>query len=237
MSQASLPVYCQIANKLRRDIVASVYRLGERLPTEMELSDRFGVNRHTLRRAISVLENEGLVKIDRGRGMFVTAVPITIAIDKQSSDRDSLEAQGFQVRRQLLQTAELVADATLAKQLEISIGRTVVLLEWLSFADRLPVSITSSYFPDIRFPGLAERCLHYASTAELLQREYDCLVQRRSTTVSVQSASVNDVKWLELPPHAAVLLSESTYVDRQNQVIEYGVTRFRGDRMQLMFAS
>ncbi|TVQ21592.1 MAG: GntR family transcriptional regulator, partial [Leptolyngbya sp. DLM2.Bin15] len=55
MHQEDLPLYLQIAGQLRRNIQESVFKVGDRLPTETELSERFGVNRHTLRRAIEVL--------------------------------------------------------------------------------------------------------------------------------------------------------------------------------------
>ena len=59
----------QIADALRDEIASGVLAAGERMPTEAELALRFGVNRHTLRRALAALAADGLVRADQGRGM------------------------------------------------------------------------------------------------------------------------------------------------------------------------
>ncbi len=67
MNREALPVYTQIAEKLRQNIHQGIYQVGDKLPTESQLSEYFAVNRHTLRRAIAMLENEGLLRVDQGR--------------------------------------------------------------------------------------------------------------------------------------------------------------------------
>ena len=54
----------QIALRLETNIVAGHQRPGERLPTEHQMAEEFGVNRHTVRRAIASLEEAGLVRIE-----------------------------------------------------------------------------------------------------------------------------------------------------------------------------
>lgn len=235
MTQEALPLYLQIANELRQNIADALYQLGDQLPTEAELSVRFGVNRHTLRRAIEILRNEGLVRIDRGRGTFVASAPIAYPIGKRVRYNEALKAQGFTVSRKMLHVTEMPADRGIARRLELELGDGVIVLERLSCADDRPISVTSSYFPAVRFPYFAERCQAYQSISKLLQHEYGCDHIRRSTRISARTVQPNDAKLLELPLNAPILLTESVNVDQQGQVIEYGVTRFRGDRMELVF--
>ena len=61
----------QILVRLERDIGAGIYPPGGRLPTEAEFAARFGVNRHTVRRALEELSRVGLVRVEQGRGTFV----------------------------------------------------------------------------------------------------------------------------------------------------------------------
>ncbi|MEM9117329.1 MAG: GntR family transcriptional regulator [Cyanobacteria bacterium P01_F01_bin.56] len=75
MSRDALPLYQQIADELRQDVQDAVFKIGDRLPTETELSNRFSVNRHTLRRAMEVWRHEGSVNAERGCGRFVVAAP------------------------------------------------------------------------------------------------------------------------------------------------------------------
>lgn len=233
MAQATSPLYIQIADELRHNIEESIYQIGAQLPTEAELSARFGVNRHTLRRAIDVLRQEGLVRVDRGRGMFVAAAPIPYTLGKRVRYNEALKAHGLQASYQTLRVAEIPADPSIAKRLELGIGDPVVLLERLSLADEQPISISSSYFPSQRFPGLLEQCQQCHSISKLFQA-YGCDHVRRSTRISARSVQPRDARLLELPLNAPILLTESINVDQQGQVIEYGVTRFRGDRMELV---
>lgn len=65
------PKYAQIASRLRTEIRSGVYREKGKLPTEKELSETYGVNRQTIRRALSLLAQEGLIERRQGSGSFL----------------------------------------------------------------------------------------------------------------------------------------------------------------------
>lgn len=235
MTQDALPVYIQIANQLRHNIEAAIYAVGDRLPTEAELSQQFAVNRHTLRRAVEVLRQEGLVRVDRGRGTFVTAAPITLSIGQRVRYNDMLKAQGITPTKQTLRITELAADRTLANHLEIELGTSVVLFERLSLADGVPLSLASSYFPAQRLPEILTRCEQYQSISKLLHQEYGFDHIRRRTQISARVVQPRDARLLQVPLQSPILLTESINVNQEGAVIEYGVSRFRSDRMELVF--
>ena len=68
----------------------------------------------------------------------------------------------------------------------------------------------------------------------MLLQEYGCDHLRRSTRISARSTRPRDARLLKMPTNSPILLSESVNVDQAGVVIEYGVTRFRGDRMELV---
>ncbi len=72
MSSTSIPLHITISEKLRQQIEAGSYLPGEKLPSEHQLMESFNVSRITVRRAIANLVNQGLVKAQQGRGVFVT---------------------------------------------------------------------------------------------------------------------------------------------------------------------
>jgi GntR family phosphonate transport system transcriptional regulator len=234
MHREDQPLYLQIADELRRNIEEAVFNVGDRLPTEAELSERFGVNRHTLRRAMEVLRQEGIVGVERGRGSFVMATPIAVPLSQRVRFNEALKAQSLQPSWQVLRIVELQADAKLSQRLEIEIGAPVVLYERLSSVEEVPVSISSSHFSGQHFPGLLKHCEVYRSISTMLQTEYGCDHFRRRTRLSARLAQLEDARLLKMPANGAVLLSESINVDQNGTVIEYGVTRFRGDRMELV---
>ena len=233
MRQDALPLYLQIADELRRNIEESVFNVGDQLPTELELSKRFGVHRHTLRRAVEVLRQEGLVDVERGRGTFVVA-PIALPIGKRVRFNEALKAQSLTPTWQVLRIVDIKADPKLSKHLQVELGDSVILYERLSLVDNLPIDIGSSYFPGQRFPELATHCETYRSISQMLLKEYQCDHLRRSTRISARMARPRDARLLKMPANSPILLSESINVDQTGAVIEYGVTRFRGDRMELV---
>jgi len=235
-----MPIYAQIAEKLRQNIHQGVYQLGEKFPTETKLAEQFAVNRHTIRQAIALLKNEGLLRVDRGRGTFVAAKTIRYAIGKRVRYNQTLKAQGWKTRFQLLRVLEVPADNAVARGLEIAYGEPVALIERLSFADEEPISMGTGYFPLKRFPDILEQknikiLQEKQSISQFLQQVYGCDHIRRSTCVSARLVQLQDAKWLQIPLNQPILLAESVNVDQTGNVIEYGVTRLRGDRMELFF--
>ena len=68
---AGLALWRQIADRIKGDISKDILRPGCKLPTEILLAQQFKVNRHTIRRSIAELVEEGLLKVEQGRGTFV----------------------------------------------------------------------------------------------------------------------------------------------------------------------
>ena len=68
---SGVAIWRQIADEIRGEIRAGRLQSGARMPAEMELADRFGVNRHTVRSAIAALTQEGVLRAEQGRGTFV----------------------------------------------------------------------------------------------------------------------------------------------------------------------
>ena len=240
MTQADYPLYVQIAEQIRRSIKEKTYAVGQRLPAEGQLSERFGVNRHTLRQAIGLLKQEGLLRIERGKGTFVAAAPIRYPIGKRVRYNEALKAQGHVVRFELVRAAEVVADEAIAEGLSVGVGDSVAMTERLGFADDMPISVGTGYFPLALFPDIlsaesTKALQSIGSVSKWLRTRYDIDHIRRSTSVSARLVEPADAKLLRLPLNQPVLLAESVNVDREGRIIEYGVAKLRGDRMEMFF--
>lgn len=228
-------IYIQIADELRTNIEEAIYQPGDKLPTEKNLSARFNVNRHTIRNAISLLKKEGLIRVDRGRGMFVAKTPIKYPIGERVRYNESLEAQGIKASYEKLKAIEIPAGGAIADALKIDIGAPVVLIERIGLANDRPISIGSSYFPAELFPHLIKFWDSYSSISKLLKEIYDRDHIRRSTTVCARIVREADARLLQIPANYPILLARSINCDRDDTVVEYGVTRFSGEMMELIF--
>jgi GntR family transcriptional regulator, phosphonate transport system regulatory protein len=234
------PVYVQIAERLRRDISQGIYQVGDRLPTELQLSEQFGVNRHTLRQAIALLKRDGLLRVEQGRGTFVADQSIRYPIGKRVRYNELLSAQGRKAGFHFLRTEPVEADIDLADQLNITVGDSVLLIERIGLDHEQPVSVSTSYLPVVCFPNLLDsdildRLRQLSSISKFLQQVYECDHLRRRTSVSARFVEPRDARFLNLPLNHPILWVESININQHGTVIEYGVTRFRSDRVELVF--
>ncbi|MBO0756612.1 MAG: GntR family transcriptional regulator, partial [Bradyrhizobiaceae bacterium] len=82
----------RIADDLEQAIVAGTHASGERLPGEVEIADRFGVNRHTVRRALAELADRGLVRAERGSGTYVESGRLAYPIRSRTRFSEIVDA-------------------------------------------------------------------------------------------------------------------------------------------------
>ena len=88
------PLYKQLIRKLRNDIAAGVYPVHSRIPSEQELCDAYGVSRVTVRKALAVLTQEGLLKRHQGKGTFVGLPRIRKDLQDVNSFHDACRMMG-----------------------------------------------------------------------------------------------------------------------------------------------
>jgi len=239
MTHSAMPLYLQIAQQLRNSIQADAYVVGDRLPPESQLSQQFSVNRHTIRQAIAQLKQDGLLRSERGSGTFVAA-PIRYAIGQRVRYNEALKAQGHDAAFKLVRAVEIPAEASVARHLKIEVGAAVAHVERLGMADGEPISVGSGYFPLTMFPDLLseESVAHLQKTGSIsrwLSDRYQIDHIRLSTSVSARLVQPQDAKLLELPLNQPILMAESVNADQKGRLIEYGVARLRGDRMEMVF--
>jgi GntR family phosphonate transport system transcriptional regulator len=227
------PLWVAIANAIRNDLSEGRYRPGDKLPTEAALSDRFGVNRHTVRHALSALVEDGLVYTRRGAGAFVKGVPTEYPLGKRVRYHQSLRAAGKDPYKKVLSVETRPATAEEAERLELNTGDQIVIHHGLSFADGQPIAFYESQFPEARLSGLAKVLETETSVTAALKQVGVADYTRASTRLRARQADATLALHLELREGAPVLYSTSLNVDMAGVPVEYGMTWFAGDRVTL----
>ena len=125
---AKLPLWRQIRDHLKASILNGNHTPGERLPTEHVLAEQFGVNRHTVRRAVASLVELGMLRVEQGRGMFVQENVLDYPIGKRTRFTESVERQNRSRGRRILSADVVKADARVAASLGMLRGRAVICL-------------------------------------------------------------------------------------------------------------
>jgi len=224
----------QIADQIRHAISAGTLAADGRLPPELALSERFGVNRHTVRSAIAALVREGVLRAEQGRGTFVESRSrLSYPITARTRFSTGLRDQTRERKGHLLDHRIESANPRVAAALDLQEGASVIHLETLAEADGRPVSRATSWFDAKRFAGFAKAYRKSGSiTAAFREFGVDDYF-RRSTIVSARHADAADLADLKLSPGAIVLVAVAINVDPEGRPIQYAETRFAADRVEL----
>ncbi|WP_424832720.1 phosphonate metabolism transcriptional regulator PhnF [Ruegeria sp.] len=227
------PIWKSIALSLTSDIAEGRYGTGDRLPTEAQLAASHGVNRHTVRRALSELADQGLVHARRGAGVFVTAQPTDYPIGKRVRYHKSISASGKIPGKRILTLTTRAADQAEAEALQLDPGDPVHVYDGLSLANGLPIGLFQSIFPANRFPDILTILTETRSVTKALQR---CGVEdytRISTRLTARAATATQTLHLNLSEGAPVLHSLGINADPEGRPVEFGRTVFAGERVTL----
>ena len=230
---AKTPIWKSIADALRSDLAEGRYCPGDKLPTESELAARFGVNRHTVRHGVSTLVNEGLVRTRRGAGAFVAATPTDYPIGERVRFHENLIASGRRPEKRVLQIEERAATEGEAMALDIASGDPVCAYHGLSLADRQPIAVFESLFPQKRLPGIGRALTETSSVTEALRIAGIKDYTRASTRLTAVRATATQALHLQLGEGDPLLKSSGVNVDEAGRPVEYGRTWFAGDRVTL----
>ena len=230
-----MPVWQSIRATLASDIDEGRYAPGDKLPTEAALARRFGVHRHTVRRAIGDLARTGVVYSRRGSGVYVHQKTTDYPLGRRVSFTRNLHAAGRLPSRKVLLIETRASDEKEAEHLRLSVGDPVHCYDGLSCADDQPLAIFRSVFPAHRLGDLPAALAQFESITEALRHQGIQDYTRDWTRVSAQTATATQALHLRLSPGSPLLLTLSLNTGPDGQPIEYGRTWFSGDRVTLTF--
>ena len=231
------PIWKAIAEALASDIAGGQYPTGSKLPTEADLSARFGVNRHTVRHALSDLAAQGLVVPRRGAGVFVTAPAPEYRIGRRVRFNQNIAATGQVPSRHLSRLETCPATLPEAEGLQVPAGTLVHVVEGLSLADGQPLALFRSVLPAAGFPSLLNDLARTPSITAAMASGGVADYTRASTRLTARRADPVQALHLRLAEGAAILRTVAVNVDGTGVPVEYGTTWFAGDRVTLTIQS
>ncbi|HEV7264020.1 MAG TPA: phosphonate metabolism transcriptional regulator PhnF [Falsiroseomonas sp.] len=227
----------QIQQAIEAEIAGGRHRPGARLPTEAELSARFAVNRHTVRRAMEELEGRGLVRIEQGRGSFVAEDVLDYRLGPRTRFSEIIRRQNREPEGRILRIAEVPAEAALAEALGIRRGRAVVLVERLALADGRPMVIGTHHFPAARFQQMPALLSANASITAALAACGVPDYRRQVTRITARLPTPEESDLLQQSRSRPVLVTEAVNTDPAGTVVDVTHARYAAGRVQLVVES
>jgi GntR family phosphonate transport system transcriptional regulator len=214
---------------------------GERLPSEPQLAKRFGVARKTVRRALSHLQAEGLVRAERGRATFVTEAVLDFRIAPRTFMEQNLLESGRTPSRELVEVTEVPAPDVVAKELGVAAGELVLLVVVLGKADGVPLTMGRAYFPLNVVPKLADAFrkagrggAKHLSTAEVLESVGVGNLRRRTMRLRARQASPEEGRLLALPAGEYIIETEVVAIAGGDGLVMYSKGYYGASRVEFV---
>ncbi|NYT85838.1 phosphonate metabolism transcriptional regulator PhnF [Pusillimonas harenae] len=227
MSRQVTPRYLELAQALREQLDS--YAAGDYLPSEAALSMSFGVNRHTLRRAVDELIAEGRVLRRKGRGTCVLPRPIIYPVHAASAYSKTLEHMGFSSEAIVLSKRKRAGTAEEAQALALADNEPVLEIETLRLLDQQPISLISHCFAE-RHQDLVQA--YKGGSMRLYLGQQGVRLKRMSTLIGARAPSQRDALHLLMPRHTPVLSIRTLSCDADGASFELSNSITRADRFK-----
>lgn len=226
------PLYDQLVDILSEKIEHECSP-GDLLPSERELSSRYGLSRTTVRLALQELEQLGLVVRKHGRGTFVTDRSVrSTNLSLQYSFTDQMNAMGRNPRTTILEFRELVADRNIAEHMGALVGDKVFKLKRLRIADDVPMMVERTYLPMRKFLTLKRPLLDSKPLYEIIEQDYHETIKVAEEEFFASIARPGDAHLLGIAEGAPVLDLVRTTYNVSNEIVEYTLSVARADQFK-----
>jgi GntR family transcriptional regulator len=230
-----IPKYLQISVWLKELAQTGRYKAGEKLPSEVQLSKMCGVNRNTVRQAISELTAIGLLRKEKGIGTFVTApasAELRQKMERISSFTDLMQSSGIEQDTRILGKGVETAPDDIARALFLNSNNKVIIVRRVRAGDGVPYIYEESHLPYDLFKGILDMDLS-GSMYKIISEQFDVVLARSKQTISAVNLDPKIARILELPANAAGIFMQSLTFDENSMPIEVLYSYHRGDKYKL----
>ena len=226
-------IYYQIYESLKKDVANKIYKTGDKLPSENHLSKRFEVNRHTVRRALQILKNEGILFSKRGSGVIVQDSKFKYKIGKRVRFSQNITNENYIPKTKIIRSEIRKASKMEADNLKINSRDEILLIETTGKINNIPTILTKRKIPNKRFPSFLEIFREELSVTQTLKLFGINDFVRSNTNIIAELADSIQANLLNCKINSPLL--KTTYVNQDlNSIpIEYSQTWFVGERIQL----
>ncbi len=226
---ASVKRYMQVIHYCLSLIEQGKLDDGDRMPTEEEICQLFGVSRITVRRAYDELVNTGRIYRVQGKGSFVSRRKTDMQLNRIQGFSEEMRGKGVVPSSELISTQAMSPSPEIAKRLRLEEQSQVIHIVRVRCADGVPMSKEEVFLPLFRFPELLAFDLS-GSLYEILEAHYGCRPAQIEQTIEAYVIERSDALLLRITPGSPALYIERTTYDKSGTPIEACLSVYRADK-------
>ena len=226
-----VPVYIQIHNEIRKEIESGKWAVGERIPSERQLSQDFDVSRMTLRQAIQTLVDEGILQRQVGSGTYVASSKVQEKMSGTTSFTEITESQGKKPSSKTV--SYHVADPSISEleKLKLKDGDQILRMERIRYADNQPICFEVATIPISIVKSLDKEDIT-SSLYKALENKAGLKLGDATQTVSAILASEKIANFLNVKRGSAILRVRQVTTLDDDRPFEYVRSQYAGDRFE-----
>lgn len=233
-----MPLYDQIIESIMNGIQVGTLKEGDMLPTEMDLSKKFGVSRPTVRTALLKLVNEGYLTRVKGCGTFITKPKLIQESTRFiESYNQEMKEKGLTPKTDVLEFRTIPANELIADKLNMNIGDRVIKLKRLRYAkpdyEEKPVVLTTVHIPYQIAPDLLNYDLEAASLYDVLNKQ-GIVINRVERELEIKILYGKTARLLNAKENSPAHFISSLGFTEDGTVVEYAESFYPADRNKFL---
>ena len=205
-----IPLYHQLAEKLKEEIGDGKWAINTLFPSETELCKQYEISRGTVRQAISELIKSGLVYKNQGQGTFVAKPGLVWPVSNFYCLHKETEKNRVEPTRKEIEKKIIFPDELIRKNMNLTEGIKVYKIIFIVFVDQEPIALEVSHLIEKLFPQLEKQNLTNIALYETLMRKYKIKIPRVRETFEPILINESDSEKLNVPINSLGLLVNRT---------------------------
>jgi GntR family transcriptional regulator len=230
LKDKAIPLYYQIETILRRKILSGEFQPQAPMPTEDALAQSFDVSRITIRQALGLLEKDGLVVRQRGKGTFVSEGVKAYESAKLTGSMEDLILMGVQTSTKILEFSWIESPQSVKDRLGLGEASQVLRIEKIRLVEKEPFSYVINYLPQKIGQKIKAEDLTAKPLLMILEENLGIRPDEADQTIEATIADAHVAPLLDIRVGDPLLKVERTVFDVKKRPVECVFVLYRADK-------
>lgn len=230
-SKSMVPRYYQIFEELYKEITEGNYKEGDKFPSDTELVKKYDVSRGTIREALKILFQRGLLVRKQGKGSFITYSKIEQDAKRLMGFTELMKSHGKEPSAKILEITTKIPSRRIQSLLHLTEDDKVVKIQRLRFGDKEPLIVERSYFSFDLFKDLLKFDFEKESIYHLLYNNTDIRLGEAKQTIEAIAAGQRENELLKVEHGTPLLLIKRIIKTMRGKYFQYSEDVYRSDKL------
>ncbi|MFT6142004.1 MAG: GntR family mannosyl-D-glycerate transport/metabolism transcriptional repressor [Psychromonas sp.] len=223
---AKISLYRQIADTIRTKIHSGDYKVGQVIPTEAELREKFSVSRVTIRQALKLLIANGELESVQGSGTYVKENKVNYNIYQQSSFKEKWAHLNVATHSDVVTFEITRPSITMAENLNINENDRIFYVKRVRYIDENPITVEETWLPLVLFPDLTYEVMQ-KSKYDFIEKTKGLVIDRSEQEIIPILPSLEVSALLGIDPNQPIIEKRTRSYLQDNTVFEYSRNFFK----------